>query len=230
MGTPPDGPGDADESPMHEVTLSAYCMDRTEVTVKAYTDCVAAQRCPPTPFMEYSITHTPGDVKRNSQFCNRADRPDHPINCIDWNQAVAYCQWAGGRLPTEAEWEYAARGPERREYPWGDDPPSSKYLNMYGTIDRYTTTAPVGSFPDGASPFGVLDMAGNVWEWTADWYGPYPAAPVTNPRGPETGTTRALRGGGWMNLAPGAVRAALRSWGEPRDRMMTLGFRCARGD
>lgn len=229
MGSP-DGIGDRDEHPMHEVTLSAYCIDRTEVTVKAYLACVTDKGCPPALFSEASEDYGPDDLRRRSQFCNRDDRPDHPINCVDWNQAVAYCQWVGGRLPTEAEWEYAARGSDGRTYPWGNDAPSPQHLNIYGTTDGYDTTSPVGSFPDGASPFGVLDMGGNVWEWTADWRGPYPDAPVTDPRGPMDGTRRALRGGGWMNLSPDAERAAFRNWGEPIVRVNTLGFRCARSD
>jgi formylglycine-generating enzyme required for sulfatase activity len=146
MGSP-DSEGDADEYPIHEVTLSAYCIDKTEVTVKAYAACVVDKRCTSAPFTEYSIAYTPGDVKRHSQFCNRDDRPDHPIHCIDWNQATVYCQWAGGRLPTEAEWEYAARGPDGRTYPWGSDAPTPERLNMYGTTDGYETTAPSAAFP-----------------------------------------------------------------------------------
>jgi len=227
MGSP-DGAGGPDEHPTHQVTLSAYCIDKTEVTVKAYLACVADKGCPPALFSEASEDYGPEDLRRHSQFCNRSDRPDHPINCVDWNQAAAYCQWAGGRLPTEAEWEYAARGSDERTYPWGNDAPSPQHLNVYGTTDGYDTTSPVGSFPDGASPFGALDMAGNVWEWTADWYGPYSEAPVTDPRGPIYGTRRVLRGAGWMNLAPDVSRAAFRNWGEPIVRVNTLGFRCAR--
>jgi eukaryotic-like serine/threonine-protein kinase len=227
MGSP-DGTGDHDEHPMHEVTLSGYCIDKTEVTVKAYVACVTDTGCFPALFSEATGDYGPEDLRRRTQFCNRNDRPDHPINCVDWNQAAAYCQWAGGRLPTEAEWEYAARGSDERTYPWGNDAPSPQHLNVYGTTDGYDTTSPVGSFPDSASPFGALDMAGNVWEWTADWYGPYSAAPVTDPQGPMNGTRRVLRGAGWMNLAPDVARAAFRNWGEPIVRINTLGFRCAR--
>ena len=225
----PDSVGDADEHPLHEVELAAFCIDRTEVTVGAYEDCVASAHCTPPAVTVYSSDYLASDIKRLSQFCNGNDRPDHPLNCVDWYQATAYCAWADKRLPTEAEWEYAARGPDGRAYPWGNEPPTSARLNSNGDADGFKTTAPVGSFPDGASPFGALDMAGNVWEWTADVYAPYPHARVTTLRG-ATGTTRSLRGGGWMNLDTGVARAAFRNWGDPRDRINTLGFRCARDD
>jgi formylglycine-generating enzyme required for sulfatase activity len=226
---------DDDQRPPHRVTLSAFCIDRTEVTVKSYAACVAAKTCV-APHVEVS------------PFCNRDDRPDHPINCIDWSQAVAYCTWTGARLPTEAEWEGAARGTDGRLYPWGNEDPSAKRVNacgrecvafgkrvlkrewpaMYDGDDGWETTAPVGSFPAGASPFGALDMAGNVWEWTADWRGDYAAAPSTNPRGPTTGTARINRGGGWHGHLAGDVRAVVRSADAPALRSNSIGFRCAR--
>jgi formylglycine-generating enzyme required for sulfatase activity len=235
MGSP-EGAGDDDERPVHEVTLSTYCIDRTEVTVRAYAACVAARRCTPA---ELAV----------SPFCNREDRPDrsdHPINCVDWTQAMAYCAWAGKRLPSEAEWEYAARGRDGRVYPWGNDLPSASRLNacgtecvalgkraldrewraMYGGDDGWETTSPVGSFPAGASPFGALDMAGNVWEWTADWRGDYPAVAATNPRGPATGTARINRGGGWHGHLVEDARTALRSADPPSRRSNSVGMRC----
>jgi formylglycine-generating enzyme required for sulfatase activity len=189
-------------------------------------------------------------VKRLSRLCNREDRPDHPINCVDWAQATAYCKWAVKRLLTEAEWEYAARGPKGYPYPWGNDPPTATRLNacgteceamakreldvdwktMYEASDAWETTAPVGSFPEGVSPFGALDMAGNVWEWTADWYGNYTDTAATNPQGANRGSFRVNRGGGWFSFARGDVRAASRYWRDPTVRTDTLGFRCARGD
>ena len=233
MGSP-EGTGDDDEHPLHDVTLSAYCIDRTEVTVKAYTACVADGRC-----VAAHIEASP--------FCNREDRPHHPINCVDWNQASAYCAWAGKRLPTEAEWEYAARGSDGRTYPWGNAAPSAKRLNacgsecvamakrvfdrdwraMYDGSDGWETTAPVGGFPAGASPFGALDMAGNVWEWTADWYGPYAAPAATDPHGPATGTARVTRGNGWHAHRAVDLRAAMRSPGDPSVPNNSTGLRCA---
>jgi len=243
--------GEPDEQPVHEVTLSAYCIDRTEVTVKAHASCVDAGVCTVAPGTVNWRGYSPGYVKRYSRFCNREDRPDHPINCIDWDQAVAYCKWTGGRLPTEAEWEYAARGTDGRLYPWGNEAPTATKLNACGAecaavvnrdlggrlnlakfdvSDGYETTAPVGSFPDGASPFGVLDMAGNVWEWTADWFGPYSGVAATNPQSVKTSTVRVQRGGGWnIGFAADYLRAAYRMGGEPSDRLVYVGFRCARG-
>ena len=294
MGSP-DEIGDANEHPQHKVTLSAYCIDRTEVTVKAYAACVAAKGCS-TPSLPVSgAGNSADDVKRYGRFCNRGDRPDHPVNCVDWNQAAAYCTWAGKRLPTEAEWEYAARGTDGRVYPWGTQqitsspvrksaqrvlrsgiecienpledqhgnricprgattdkapsatPPSAERLNacgsecaamairelhqdwgkMYDTRDGWETTAPVGSFPDGASRFGALDMAGNIWEWTADWYGRYEGQAATNPRGADSGTQHVLRGGSWSDVDVGRVRTAYRLGLEPPLGLSSVGFRCA---
>jgi formylglycine-generating enzyme required for sulfatase activity len=172
------------------------------------------------------------------------------VNCVDWNQAAAYCAWVKKRLPSEAEWEYAARGGEGRTYPWGNGPPNGKRLNacgsecrahgkrlglgdwkvMYEGSDGREATAPVGSFAGDTSPFGALDMAGNVLEWTADWYGAYTAAADTNPHGPEDGKYRVLRGGGWYNHDVSGVRGAYRSRYDPAHRYTDLGLRCARGD
>jgi formylglycine-generating enzyme required for sulfatase activity len=251
-----DGVGDTDEHPEHEVTLTGYCIDETEVTVKAYAACVAAKGCSAAPRTVKWSGYSAEDVKLYSQFCNGDDRPNHPINCVDWNQATAYCTWVGKqiggktRLPTEAEWEYAARGNDGRDYPWGNEAPSEKRLNACGTecvamgkrvlnkawgklydaSDGWETTAPVGSFPEGKSPFGALDMAGNVWEWTADWYGDYTKAAATNSRGAETGTARVSRGGGWINIVAGIARVAHRIRNEASNRNLNGGFRCARGD
>ena len=229
MGSP-EGVGDDDERPRHAVTLPAYCLDRTEVTVKAYAACVAAKAC------------TAVDLTA-ARFCNRDDRPAHPVNCVDWHQATAYCAWAGKRLPSEAEWEHAARGRDGRTYPWGNEPPSAQRLNscgtecvawakrvltedwaaMYDGDDGWETTSPVGSYPDGASPFGALDMAGNVWEWTADRYGAYQAPPPENPL-----PSHVSRGGGWHYAGAGIVRAALRGRTATTLRSNGNGFRCAR--
>jgi sulfatase modifying factor 1 len=249
MGSP-EGVGDADEHPQHEVTLSAYCIDKTEVTVKAYAACVEAGRCSDAPLTVSWSGYSAADVKLYSRFCNRDDRPEHPINCVDWNQAAVYCKWADKRLPSEAEWEYAARGNDGRVYPWGKEAPSAKRLNacgsecvamakrelnaewksIYDASDSWASTAPVGSFPDGAGPFGALDMAGNVWEWTADWYGPYSGAAAKNPPGAKTGSGRVLRGGAWHSHDAANVRAAYRNRVAASDRNFYVGFRCARGD
>jgi formylglycine-generating enzyme required for sulfatase activity len=212
MGSPA-GVGEANEHPQHQVTLSAYCIDKTEVTVKDYRACVAKGAC--------SATAT-------TQSCNGEDRADHPVNCVTWDEAVAYCKWAGKRLPTEAEWEYAARGADGRTYPWGNKAPTTERLNTYADGDGWSTTAPVGSYPKGASPVGALDLAGNVWEWTADWYGPYSATAVTDPTGVIAGDFRVIRGGGWNINDPGIVRAAVRLWFETSKAVDLIGFRCVR--
>jgi formylglycine-generating enzyme required for sulfatase activity len=235
MGSP-EGQGDPDEHPQHEVTLSAYCMDQTEVTVAAYKSCVDAGGCSAAPLTVNSSVESSETAKRYNRLCNRADRPDHPINCIDWSQAAAYCTWQGKRLPTEAEWEYAARGSDARVYPWGNEAPNAKRLNMCGgTCERLAgevnggwDTTPVGSYPEGASLFGVLDMVGNVGEWTADRYGSYATQAETNPQGSSTGTSRVVRGGRW-SLGYSTYRATDRDWPDPQDRAIDLGFRCALG-
>jgi sulfatase modifying factor 1 len=209
--------GDSNEKPVHKVTLSPYCIDKTEVTVAAYRECVRAGECRPA---------------STSKFCTwgEAGHEQHPLNCVDWNQAKAYCEWMGGRLPTEAQWEFAARGNDGRKYPWGNENPSPSRLNMGGKQDGWEATAPVGSYPLGASPFGVLDMAGNVWEWTADRYESYSAAPQKAPQGTQlSASLRVNRGGGWISTAPSRVRVAVRLWNDPSDRLNDLGFRCARG-
>ena len=237
MGSPP-GEGDDDEHPRHPAPLSRYCIDRTEVTVAAYTRCVVAGKCTSVP--------EPGQEVLTS-LCNgtRVDRQDHPVNCIDWAQAVAYCTFASKRLPSEAEWEYAARGREEQIYPWGNDPPGAERLNacgsecsplkkrlgveattMYQDSDKWEATAPVGSFPAGASPFGALDMAGNVAEWTKDWYAGYAGTASHFKDGPH----RVIRGGAWTEATASAVRGASRHSHRPDNRPVNVGFRCARGE
>jgi formylglycine-generating enzyme required for sulfatase activity len=227
MGSP-EGERAPDEHRQHEVGLSAYCFDKTEVTVAAYAECVAARACSAAPLTVHWTDYSADAAKRSSRWCTWQNRPDHPINCVDWDQAASYCRWKGKRLPTEAEWEYAARGSDGRVYPWGNEAPSAKRLNvcasecleayerdnipfhgraMYDGNDGWENTAPVGSYPEGTSPFGALDMAGNVWEWTADWYGIYPKQPEMNPQGPSAGTSRVSCGGGWATINISKIRA-----------------------
>jgi formylglycine-generating enzyme required for sulfatase activity len=254
MGSPA-GVGVFDEHPQHAVTLSGYCIDKTEVTVKAYGECVTAKGCmAPRLTVKMPIPVGMEEEKKLNRYCNGVDRGDHPMNCVDWAEAAAYCQWAGKRLPTEAEWEYAARHDpktgENREYPWGNEKPNEKRLNacglectamvardlqanwtaMYKASDGWGSTAPVGSYPAGASPVGALDMAGNVYEWTSDWYGAYTESVPPNPQGPKTGDRRVVRGGDWSRLDAAFVRTAERHRLEPVNRIYGLGFRCVRGD
>lgn len=205
-------PGAApDERPAHEVSLSDFCLDRVEVTAAAYTRCVTAGAC----------------TRPASQ--NPVD--EGPVTGINWNQAEAYCRFVGGRLPTEAEWEFAARGTDGREYPWGAEAPSDcdrADWTSGGASCRGVGPSPVGSYPRGASPFGVLDMAGNVWEWTADWYArSYAAGSANDPTGPEQGSARVTRGGGWNNDQSDRLRATFREGQHPAFHDYDLGARCA---
>ncbi|OGR04301.1 MAG: hypothetical protein A2284_01935 [Deltaproteobacteria bacterium RIFOXYA12_FULL_61_11] len=202
--------GDGDEEPVHQVTLSAYRIQKYEVTAGDYSDCVTAGEC--------TVANTGGSCTYQA-----AGKEDHPINCVDWHQARAYCQWRGGDLPTEAQWEYAARGNNGHTYPWGNEAPDSTRLNYNGTIGE--TTA-VGTYLTGVSSYGLFDMSGNVWEWVADWYSTYPSAAQVDPTGPGSGSSRVLRGGGWSGNSF-YVRSAVRGSGSPGDRNNNLGFRCA---
>lgn len=242
MGSAAEGETPSDETPLHDVALRPFCLDVTEVTVKAYSECEA---CEPAPMIAEFEGLTPNGRAFWSQFCNRAAAKDHPINCVDWNQARAYCAAVGKRLPTEAEWELAARGKDARVYPWGEAPPSGDRLNacgsecsqmltarletvgkgpwprMYGDDDSAPATAPVGRYPAGMSPAGALDLAGNVWEWTESHYCPYGKDDCNDSR-------RVLRGGGWDTVESQYLRAAHRRPSAPTARGWSIGFRCAK--
>lgn len=204
--------GDPNESPIHTVYLDAFWIDQTEVTNGQYANCVSSNGCTTLSF-EYSTSRT-------SYFGN-AKYVDYPVINVDWYQAQAYCQWAGGRLPTEAEWEKAARGTDGRKYPWGNHFDSGKYDLFLGD------TTEVGSFSSGASPYYALDMAGNVWEWVADWYGTYPSGKVSNPLGPESGDSRVLRGGSYSGTDERVLRSTYRASTTPERKADLYGFRCA---
>lgn len=181
-----------DEQPAHEVTLTAFWMDQVEVTNGMYNLCVQA-----------SICHPPVQVRSDNreEYFGNAEFNDYPVVFVTWYDADAYCTWAGRRLPTEAEWEYAARGNDKRNYPWGDELPNEYTANFMNLVGD---TARVGSYAEGASPFGVLDLSGNVWEWVADRYRPdyYSKSTAENPQGPTEdevfNTFRVIRGGSFQ--------------------------------
>ena len=176
-----DGVGQEDEHPQHAVTLDAFWIDRTEITNALYQTCAEAGAC----------------RVQGMPWYDPQGRPDHPVE-VTWDNAEAYCRWVGARLPTEAEWEKAARGTDGRTYPWGSREPDCETAN-YLTEDHFCVwegASPVASYPSGASPYGVLDMAGNVAEWVNDWYDPdyYARSPAQNPPGPGTGVSRVIQG------------------------------------
>ncbi|HTX89804.1 MAG TPA: formylglycine-generating enzyme family protein [Anaerolineales bacterium] len=210
-----DGQAYSIEKPQHTVTLPAFWIDQTEVTNAEYALCVQAGACKP-PLRYTSNSHD--DYYRNAQYA------DYPVIWVNWAAAQAYCQWAGGRLPTEAEWEKAARGTDGRIYPWGNNPPDDTLANFGTHIEDVTA---VDKYPAGASFYGALDMAGNVWDWTADWFGDnyYSQSPALNPTGPESGTRRVLRGGSWTFNAV-AMRAAYRYGRAPDYSSAEVSFRC----
>lgn len=244
----------ADAKPPHRVILSDYCLDKTEVTAADYQRCVDGGTC------ERALDHvswpnvTEAQKKKYSGYCNAsaADRANHPINCVAWAMADTYCKQKGYSLPTEAQWEYAARGSSQKKYPWGDEPAGPKLLNACGSEcadhwkkaenetrktmfegdDGHVGTAPVGSYPAGASTQGVLDLAGNVWEWTADYYAPYSETdsqnPPTDPKGPTSGEKRVVRGGDYLGAEPDWSRPSYRWKTDPDTYNHAIGFRCAK--
>ncbi|MGH7436402.1 MAG: SUMF1/EgtB/PvdO family nonheme iron enzyme [Polyangiaceae bacterium] len=238
------------EKPAHQVRLTRYCMDKFEVTVAEYKACSDSGRCKRAATNNEWEGISEKERKAFDPLCNIRDPEDHakhPINCVDFEMAAKFCQEQGKRLPTEAEWEFAARGPDGRKYPWGDETPGPGHVNacgkecvawgkkagievkpMYEEDDGYAATAPVGSFPKGASRYGLEDVVGNVWEWVSDFYAPYTKDEQTDPKGPDTGADKVIRGGAWNASYPAWVRPTFRYHDVPTKRSYGIGFRCAK--
>ncbi|MBL8715683.1 MAG: SUMF1/EgtB/PvdO family nonheme iron enzyme [Myxococcales bacterium] len=229
------------------VTVKSFLIDRTEVTAGSYRACVSAGQCD-------ALTHGDTFSPNHTKICTY-DKPgfeQHPINCVSWDEAVKYCGWVGKRLPTEAEWELTARGTDSRAFPWGDVAPTAKHMNgcdiacqreaMAQLGETYTSmwpdpatgddgwgfTAPVGFYPLGASPYGALEMSGNVEEWVSDsWWDPY-----SNPSGPPTpvsgSTDHVVRGGAWDLNGMETFSTTRRTSASSTQRAAWLGFRCAK--
>lgn len=201
-----------DELPQHKVYLDAFWISTTQVTNAKFTACVNAGAC------KYSVSHTTNPHHLDPLYAN------HPVAYISWETAQTYCNWTGGRLPTEAEWEKAARGPDGLRYPWGEERPRLKFVNA---ANEYGITTVVGSFPYGKSTYGVFDMGGNVREWVNDWYDPayYQYTPDRNPMGPETGDKKVLKGASFSDDYR-YCRASNRLAHEPQSPGNARGFRC----
>lgn len=211
--------GAADEKPVHQVKGAAFEMDRYEVTNARYAACVAAGKC-----TKPSLTSS----KTRPGYFTDAKFADYPVIFVSWSQASAYCSYAGGRLPTEAEWERAAKGTDGpRTYPWGESTPDCSKANFAGCAGD---TDLVGRREAGASPYGAMDMAGNVWEWTADFYDSkyYGSSPAIDPKGPSTGKLRVMRGGCWVSGAS-SLRTTCRKAELPDSWAPNVGFRCVYG-
>jgi iron(II)-dependent oxidoreductase len=227
----------ADEGPQRQVFLDAYYIDRHEVTNARFEKFVGANAYRTTAEVEgWGWVLQPKEGAPREKATGATWRAPggpgttaaatNPVVQVSWYDADAYCKWAGKRLPTEAEWEKAARGVDGRRYPWGEDWNASRANGDMGA----KATRPVGSYPSGASPYDIHDLTGNVFEWVADWHDPafYQKGQDRNPTGPSSGEQRGLRGGGWHSR-PIALRAASRGSTVPDFRYNYTGFRCAKG-
>ena len=204
--------GEPDEYPERKITMAAFKLERTEVTNRSYQACVDARACDPAPYLDDE----------------RLGLPEHPVVGVSWEDAVRYCRWIGRRLPTEAEWEYAARGDDLRKWPWYGAF-ESKLANTSVEDDFHSATAPADSYTEGASPFGVVNMAGNAAEWVADYYDPTyyrTDGEDRNPPGPSRGRERVVRGGSYAH-GPHDVRVSIRRAQLPTEVDSAIGFRCA---
>ncbi|MCA9620974.1 MAG: formylglycine-generating enzyme family protein, partial [Myxococcales bacterium] len=210
----------SDTLPAREVTLRAFRINRREVTVAQYAHCADDEAC-----TVEGLTSDPVQCTWNARRDN-----EQPLNCVSYEQAAAYCKWAGGALPTEAQWERVARGSDERRFPWGSEIPECSHAVLRDTQGPgcgRNKPWPGESRPRGVSPFGAQDMAGNLREWVADWFSPRPTNESEDPTGPKSGTQRVVRGGGWQSEGA-SLSAYRREAADPEMRSIDLGFRCAR--
>ncbi len=215
--------GSPDEQPVHTVTLDAFAIDKHEVSRASYDSCVKAGACSPAHYNDGKCLLWTSAGLRKVVVPEKYRSPDNPVVCVSWIQARAYCRHKNKRLPTEAEWEYAAGKGTQRRYAWGDEPPDQSRC----APRALRRPAVSGSFAPG--PGGLYDMTGNVWEWVRDRYQAdfYAVSPESNPKGPPVGRYRVIRGGGWYS-APEQLRIRNRQWMAPEAGEVSVGFRCAR--
>ncbi|TPV92412.1 MAG: DUF4388 domain-containing protein [Myxococcales bacterium FL481] len=255
MGSQSESPVLRAARPAHQVTVDSYCIAINETSAREYKRCSDLGGCERAyrdswwPKGKKSEDEWKAQRKLLSELCNenRPGRQTHPVNCVTWKQADAYCRWNGGRLPTEAEWEYAVRGSDGRVYPWGDQAPDHTSVNacggecrkwreetglpeepvMYASSDGYAGTSPVGSFPEGRTQRGLFDVVGNVFEWTATPFHTYTGEAVRNPNGPASGDSMIIRGGAFNSFMPEFADPALRFPMVLEAHSHGIGFRCA---
>jgi formylglycine-generating enzyme required for sulfatase activity len=239
------------------VSLDLFCIDLHEVTAAEYKECSDKGECK-RPEVNPNWPKTAGTTDAEhekkrvayAELCTfgKPGFENHPINCVNWAMADRYCKWQKKRLPTEAEWEYAARGSDGRKFPWGDDEGAAGHMNaggkefsaweraaglkpsdqLYPIDDGFPATAPIGSFPKGKTKYGADDFVGNVWEWTADWFETYKPDEVVNPKGATAGERKAMRGGGFNGGNILWLNPAFRFHQVPEATQPSIGFRCAK--
>jgi formylglycine-generating enzyme required for sulfatase activity len=215
--------GDSDESPVHSVTLSPFSIDKTEVTSGQYDSCVQTGKCSPAHYDDGACVIWTNDGFRNVRVPAGFRNPQYPVVCVTWFQAQQYCQFNGKKLPTEAQWEYAAGAGNSVTYSWGNQAPSSSRCTQPPLKHPEKT----GTF--GPNAWALYDMTGNVWEWTHDHYCPdyYSVSPDQDPPGAEVGQYRSIRGGGWYSSGA-QLRIQNRHWFEPNFGEVSIGFRCVK--
>jgi iron(II)-dependent oxidoreductase len=215
--------GDADETPLHGVSVSPFSIDKTEVPSGQYDSCVQAGKCSPAHYDDGACVIWTNDGFKKVRVPQGFRDPQFPVVCVTWFQAQQYCLSRGKKLPTEAQWEYAARAGSAATYAWGDSPPASSRCTQPGIMhpEKAGTFAP--------NQWGLFDMTGNVWEWTSDHYSPdyYSVSPGEDPPGAEVGQYRSIRGGGWYSDAR-QLRVQNRHWFEPNFGEVSIGFRCVK--